>query len=92
MAGFLLGPKLAALSVIVYLCIGLIGVPVFAAGGGPAYILRPGFGFLLGFVLAAFLIGYIRDKMNAVKTLSMMIPATVGLIAYYTVRQYTSIA
>lgn len=85
MAGFLLGPKLAALSVIVYLCIGLIGVPVFAAGGGPAYILRPGFGFLLGFVLAAFLIGYIRDKMNAVKTLPMMLSATVGLIAYYTI-------
>lgn len=42
MAGFLLGPKLAAVSVIVYLCIGLIGVPVFAAGGGPAYILPSG--------------------------------------------------
>ena len=54
MAGFLLGAKLASLSVIVYLCIGLVGVPVFAAGGGPTYILRPGFGFLLGFVLAAF--------------------------------------
>ena len=33
MAGFLLGAKLASLSVIVYLCIGLVGVPVFAAGG-----------------------------------------------------------
>ena len=39
MAGFLLGAKLASLSVIVYLCIGLVGVPVFAAGGGPTYIL-----------------------------------------------------
>ena len=62
MAGFLLGAKLASLSVIVYLCIGLVGVPVFAAGGGPTYILRPGFGFLLGFVLAAFLIGQKRLK------------------------------
>ena len=40
MAGFLLGPKLAAVSVIVYLCIGLIGVPVFAAGGGHTYSVR----------------------------------------------------
>ena len=34
MAGFLLGAKLATVSVIVYLSIGLVGVPVFAAGGG----------------------------------------------------------
>ena len=52
MAGFLLGPKLARLSVIVYLCIGLYWGSCIQAGGGPAYILRPGFGFLLGFVLA----------------------------------------
>ena len=32
MAGFLLGAKLATVSVIVYLSIGLVGVPVFAAG------------------------------------------------------------
>lgn len=64
MAGFLLGAKLASLSVIVYLCIGLVGVPVFAAGGGPTYILRPGFGFLLGFVLAAFLIGAITESLK----------------------------
>ena len=64
MAGFLLGAKLASLSVIVYLCIGLVGVPVFAAGGGPTYILRPGFGFLLGFVFAAFLIGAITEKLK----------------------------
>lgn len=64
MAGFLLGTKLATVSVIVYLSIGLVGVPVFAAGGGPAYIFRPGFGFLLGFVLAAFVIGTITEKVG----------------------------
>lgn len=82
-AGFLLGPRLSSMSVIVYLCIGLLGVPVFAAGGGPAYILRPGFGFLLGFVLAAFLIGYISEKFKLNRILTMMIPATAGLLAYY---------
>ena len=83
MAGFLLGAKLASLSVIVYLCIGLVGVPVFAAGGGPTYILRPGFGFLLGFVAAAFLIGFLTDKMRAGKVHQMMLPAMAGLIVYY---------
>ena len=85
MAGFLLGAKLASLSVIVYLCIGLVGVPVFAAGGGPTYILRPGFGFLLGFVLAAFLIGAITEKLKKTNAFTLILPATVGLVAYYTV-------
>lgn len=83
MAGFLLGAKLASLSVLVYLCIGLTGVPVFAAGGGPTYIFRPGFGFLLGFVLAAFLIGLLTEKLRAGKVRQMMIPAFVGMLAYY---------
>ena len=85
MAGFLLGAKLAPISVIVYLCIGLVGVPVFAAGGGPTYILRPGFGFLLGFVLAAFLIGAITEKLKKTNAFTLILPATVGLVAYYTV-------
>lgn len=85
MAGFLLGAKLASLSMIVYLCIGLVGVPVFAAGGGPTYILRPGFGFLLGFVLAAFLIGAITEKLKKTNAFTLILPATVGLVAYYTV-------
>ena len=83
MAGFLLGSKCGALSVLVYLCIGLIGIPVFAAGGGPAYVLRPGFGFLLGFLLAAFLIGWISERIGAKKLWQMLIPAAIGLVAYY---------
>lgn len=83
LAGFLLGAKLGAISVIVYILIGLSGVPVFAAGGGLGYVLRPGFGFLLGFILAAYLIGYISEKLKTTKILSLLIPATVGLFAYY---------
>ena len=53
LAAFLLGSRRAFTSVGVYLLIGLAGVPIFARGGGPAYLLRPTFGFLLGFLLAA---------------------------------------
>lgn len=82
-AGLLLGKKLAATSVVVYLCIGLVGVPVFAAGGGPTYIFRPGFGFLLGFALAAFLMGTITDKLKKYNIINLLLPAVAGLIAYY---------
>lgn len=57
LAGMLLGPKLGALSVTVYVALGLAGVPIFAAGGGVGYVLRPSFGYLLGFIAAAFAAG-----------------------------------
>lgn len=57
LAGSLLGPKFGALSQLVYLAVGLIGVPVFANGGGPAYIFQPTFGYLLGFPLGAYVVG-----------------------------------
>ena len=77
MAGFLLGSRVAAASVGTYLLIGLLGVPVFAAGGGPAYLLRPTFGFLLGFLLAAWVIGKLCELTR------MMLPAAAGLAVYY---------
>ena len=85
MAGFLLGAKLATVSVIVYLSIGLVGVPVFAAGGGPAYIFRPGFGFLLGFVLAAFVIGTITEKVGKNHKGMFLMASVEGLVTYYTI-------
>lgn len=85
MAGFLLGAKLATVSVIVYLSIGLVGVPVFAAGGGPAYIFRPGFGFLLGFVLAAFIIGTITEKVGKNHKGMFLMASVAGMVTYYTI-------
>ena len=83
LAGFILGKKLGTLSVVTYIIIGLAGVPVFAAGGGVSYVLRPGFGFLLGFVFAAFFIGLFTDIIKPVKLWQYIIPATIGLVAYY---------
>ena len=41
---------------------GLIGVPVFAEGGGIWYVMKPSFGYLIGFIIGAFLTGYIIEK------------------------------
>ena len=96
LAGFLLGAKLGTLSVAAYVLIGLCGVPVFVHGGGPQYIFRAGFGFLLGFVLAAFVIGLLSAKLPGLgrgqnpgkgsmtlEFIRLMIAAVVGLVAYY---------
>ena len=62
LAGLLLGGKKGALSVGVYVFIGLLGIPVFTEGGGLSYILKPTFGYLLGFILCAFISGKIAEN------------------------------
>lgn len=62
LAGLILGGRKGALAVGCYVLLGLIGLPVFAAGGGPGYVLRPSFGYLIGFVAAAFVTGLISEK------------------------------
>ncbi|HWJ02741.1 MAG TPA: biotin transporter BioY, partial [Verrucomicrobiae bacterium] len=61
LAGFVLGPKLGAISMALYTLLGLIGVPVFAKGGGPTYILTPSFGFVLGYIFAAYAVGKLLE-------------------------------
>ena len=61
-AGGLLGRYWGPVSVGVYILMGLVGVPVFAGGhAGPAVIAGPLGGFLVGFVLAAFIMGVAGD-------------------------------
>ena len=57
MAGVLLGAGGGALSQAVYVALGLLGLPIFTAGGGFGYVLQPTFGFLLGLIPAAAVIG-----------------------------------
>ncbi len=59
-----LSPGYAALSVITYIFMGLAGLPVFSGGGGPAYILSPTFGYIIGFLIAAALSGLVKPRVN----------------------------
>ena len=66
LAGLLLGARLGAVAVAAYILLGLVGVPVFASGGGPAYVLQPTFGYLLGFVLQAWFCGRYARRVSHV--------------------------
>ncbi len=62
LSGALLGRNRGALSQLTYLMMGLAGFPWFSRGGGVQYILSPTFGYLIGFVLAAYFVGYLSEK------------------------------
>jgi len=64
LAGLLLGGKLGATSVCIYIVMGLLGLPVFAEGGGIGYILKPSFGYIIGFAVASYVTGVIANKVS----------------------------
>ncbi|MDE6015745.1 MAG: biotin transporter BioY [Acetatifactor sp.] len=62
LAGLLLGGKLGASAVCIYIVMGLLGLPVFTEGGGLAYVLKPSFGYIIGFAVGAYVTGTIANK------------------------------
>ena len=83
MAGLLLGAKLGALSQLLYVVLGLVGVPIFAAGGGFGYIFNPTFGFLLGLIPAAWVVGRVCGDSLAPRR--MALASLAGLAVLYAV-------
>jgi biotin transport system substrate-specific component len=66
MLGMAYGSRLAAGTVFAYLLAGAAGLPVFAGtperGIGLAYMMGPTFGFLVGFLIAAWLVGFLAER------------------------------
>jgi len=83
LAGILLGSKLGAVSQALYLALGLIGLPIFTAGGGFGYVFNPTFGFLLGLVPTAWLIGRLTCK-NRTKR-HIVLACFFGLLLLYAI-------
>lgn len=66
LAGVLLGARLGALAMTMYVLLGLMGAPVFSNGfGGPGVLLGPTGGYLLAFPLAAAVTGVLAPRANA---------------------------
>ena len=83
LAGLLLGAQRALATVSTYLIIGLCGIPVFASGGGPSYLLKPTFGFLIGFAVGAYLVGKVYEKIRKRTFGWLLFAAFWGLVADY---------
>lgn len=63
LTGGILGKKYGTLSMTVYVLLGAVGVPVFAGfRGGISVLLGPTGGYIVGYIVATFLIGCILDR------------------------------
>ncbi|MEW5820810.1 MAG: biotin transporter BioY [Cyanobacteriota bacterium] len=80
-AGALLGPRLGTFSMAFYVFLGLIGVPIFAAGGGFDYIAQPVFGFIIGYIIAAYSVGKVFSK--NINSLLIIFAALLGVVTVH---------
>ena len=90
LGGCLLGRRLGSLAMALYAAMGLVGLPVFATApfGGMAYILKPSFGFIPGFVLGAYLSGGVSAFLSSrvgPRHVVFVIGALIGILGIYAV-------
>ena len=85
LAGLVLGARLAALSVVAYLAVGLVA-PVYAQGAsGFGALVGPAGGYLLGFVVAAYVVGALAERWHPHTFWPLCAIALIGLVPLYAI-------
>ncbi len=85
LAALVLGAKRGALASALYLVIGLIGIPIFTKGGGPSYIFQPTFGYLVAFIIGAYIAGKIVEKSETKNIKTYLFASAANIIIVYTI-------
>ena len=83
LSGLLLGSRWGLTSMALYLLVGAIGLPVFAGGkGGFAHFMGPTGGYLFGYLLAAWITGFISERSRGRMILDIL-AVIIGSLALY---------
>jgi len=85
LAGLLLGARLGAISVLCYIAAGLAGLPIFAEGGGIGYVMKPSFGYIIGFCVAAWATGKIANQTDTPSFKRLIAACFTGLLIVYVI-------
>lgn len=83
LAGLLLGRRWGTMAVLTYVLLGLIALPIFAEGGGLWYVLKPSFGYLIGFAMGTWLTAYLAEKNTSQKISHYLAANFAGLLVVY---------
>lgn len=82
LAGTVLGAWRGGLAALLYVAVGLAGLPVFSGGtGGVAILAKPAMGFVLAFPLAAFVTGLVMERLRGMQVMgAAMIASLIGAV------------
>jgi biotin transport system substrate-specific component len=84
LVGATLGSKRGAASMALYIALGALGLPFFAGGtSGLAYLSGATLGYLVGFVMAAYVVGLLAERGLERSVRTSLIPFLVGTIIIY---------
>jgi len=84
LAGAVLGSKWGALSQIIYVILGLVGVPIFAGGrAGIGVLIGPTGGYLLGFIMGAYVIGKLIEFKRTLSFMWVLFSMVIGTLIIY---------
>lgn len=86
LSGALLGGRLGALSQVIYVLLGIIGLPVFAGGkAGLGVLFGPTGGYLIGFIAGSYVIGKIIEIKKDAGIFLIAMAMIIGFLVLYAI-------
>lgn len=86
LAGILLGSRLGAISMVIWMLLGFLGLPVFHQGqSGLVMLVGPTGGFIVSFIFTAWVVGYLTERDLEANYFKNFVYLSVGMIVCYVI-------
>lgn len=83
LAGFFLGRYQGALSQLLYVLLGLLGLPIFILGGGISYVFNCNFGYIVGLIFSSYIVGIMKERLRTLSPIKLFACCISGLSVNY---------